>query len=211
MLFLFQGLPVVAKLFVPSVGCPVCSHANDSDFQFCQRCGYRRRVVRDEQYQDGVQFDLNEIDGRLQQLQNFDKATRYSKQKDSLQRELCGFLAALPGHLTLATVTPRDLCRFLVFKDKTGKTQVHRNDCAHLGQRGYHGCGCPVRLSYKTVDSYIGKLRSIFHAIGRDGEWDMRLGLGNPAADKSVKDYLRLITAEQLQARITPKQATPFL
>ena len=67
-----------------------------------------------------------------------------------------------------------------------------------------------MRLSYKTVNSYIGKLRSIFHAIGRDGEWDKRLGLGNPAADKSVKDYLRLITAEQLQARITPKQATPF-
>ena len=29
---------------------------------------------------------------------------------------------------------------------------------------------------------------------GRDGEWDKRLGLGNSAADKSVKDYLRLIT-----------------
>ena len=39
------------------------------------------------------------------------------------------------------------------------------------------------------MDSYIGKLRSIFHAKGRDGEWDKRLGLGNPAADKSVKDY----------------------
>ena len=36
------------------------------------------------------------------------------------------------------------------------------------------------------------------------------MGLGNPAADKSVKDYLRLVTAEQLQTRITPKQATPF-
>lgn len=35
-------------------------------------------------------------------------------------------------------------------------------------------------------------------------------GLGNPAADKLVKDYLRLVTAEQLQARVTPKQATPF-
>ena len=67
-----------------------------------------------------------------------------------------------------------------------------------------------MRLSYKTVDSYTGKLRSIFHAIGRDGEWDKRLGLGNPAPDKSVKDYLCLITAEQLQTRITPKQATPF-
>ena len=67
-----------------------------------------------------------------------------------------------------------------------------------------------MRLSYKTVDSYIGKLRSIFHANGRDGEWDRRLGLGNPAADKLVKDYLRLVTAEQLQAKVTPKHATPF-
>ncbi|KAK3708822.1 hypothetical protein QZH41_007174 [Actinostola sp. cb2023] len=61
-----------------------------------------------------------------------------------------------------------------------------------------------------AVDSYIGKLRAIFHAHGRDGEWDKRFGLGNPAADKSVKDYLRMITSEQLQARIQPKQATPF-
>lgn len=108
------------------------------------------------------------------------------------------------------TVTPRDLCRFLIFKDEHGRTQVHRNGCLFLGQRGTHPCDCPLRLSYKTVDSYIGKLRSIFHAIGRDGEWDKRLGLGNPAADKSLKHYLRLVTAEQLQARITPKQATPF-
>ena len=67
-----------------------------------------------------------------------------------------------------------------------------------------------MRLSYKTVDSYIGKLRPSFLANGRDGEWDRRLGLGNPAADKLVKDYLRLVTVEQLQARVTPKQATPF-
>ena len=60
------------------------------------------------------------------------------------------------------------------------------------------------------MDSYIGKLRSIFHAIGRDGEWDKRLGLGNPAADKSVKDYLRVVTVEQLRARVTPTQAMPF-
>lgn len=65
-------------------------------------------------------------------------------------------------------------------------------------------------MSYNTVDSHIGKLRSIFHAIGRGGEWDRRLRLGNLAAEKSVKDYLRVVTAEQLQARITPKQATPF-
>ncbi|KAK3745902.1 hypothetical protein QZH41_000283 [Actinostola sp. cb2023] len=44
----------------------------------------------------------------------------------------------------------------------------------------------------------------------REGEWDRRLGLGNPAAGKVVKDYLRLVTAEQLQARISPRQAMPF-
>ena len=60
------------------------------------------------------------------------------------------------------------------------------------------------------MDSYIGKLRSIFHAIGRYGELDKRLGLGNPTADKSVKDYLRVVTAAQLRARVTPRQAAPF-
>ena len=53
-------------------------------------------------------------------------------------------------------------------------------------ERGTFDCACPLRLSYKTVDSYIGKLRAIFHSVERDGEWDRRLGLANPAADKSV-------------------------
>ena len=116
--------------------------------------------------QRSVGISLDEIDTRLNQLWNFDQATGYSKQKDSLQKELQNFLSGLLGKLSLAIVSPRDLCPFLAFEDRGGKTQVHRNGCAFLGQRGTHSCRCPVRLSYKTVDSYIGKLRSIFHAIG---------------------------------------------
>ena len=153
---------------------------------------------------------MNAIDDRLRRLALFDQATSYSKQKDSLQKEWENFVSSLPKSPTIATVTPRDICRSLVYKDKNGKTQIHHNGCPHLGKRGTHPCGCPLRLSYKTIDFYIGKLRAIFHANGRDGEWDKRLGLGNPAADKTVKNYLRLVTAEQLQARVTPKQATPF-
>ena len=49
---------------------------------------------------------------------------------------------------------------------------------------------CPLRPSYKTVDSYhIGKLRAIFQAVGRNGEWDRRLGLGNPAGDKGLSPF----------------------
>ena len=88
--------------------------------------------------------------------------------------------------------------------------QVHCNSCKFIGQHGRHPCGCPQQLSYKTVDSYIGKLRSTFHADGREGEWDKRLSLGNPAADKFVKDYLCVVSAEQLQARFMLKQATFF-
>ena len=36
-------------------------------------------------------------------------------------------------------------------------------------------------------------------------------GLGNPAADKSVKEYLCMVSSEQLQTCVMPKQATPFL
>ena len=39
----------------------------------------------------------------------------------------------------------------------------------------------------------------------------MRLGLGNHAADKVVKDYLKCGTEEKLHARFTCEQATPFL
>ena len=150
------------------------------------------------------------IDERLRQLTLFSEAISYSKQKDSLQKELESFLGSLPGRPSLTSVNPRDICRFLAFKDRNGRTRVHKNGCKFLGQKGIHQCGCPLRLSYKTVDSYIGKLRAIFHASGRTGEWDRRLDLGNPATDKSVKDYLRVIAMEQLQARIQPKQATPF-
>ncbi len=209
--FFFQHLPHVAKLFVPSVRCPTCSHANDADFRFCQRCGYKRRLVTGAQSSPMDVHALRQIDERLRQLTLLSQATSYSKQKDSLQKELETFLCTLPGSPSLANVTPRDLCRFLVFKDRHGKTQVHKTHCVHLGQKGTHECGCLFRLSHKTVDSYIGKLRSIFHAFGRDGEWDRRLCLGNPASDKSVKDYLRIFSMEQLQARVQPKQATPFL
>ena len=35
-------------------------------------------------------------------------------------------------------------------------------------------------------------------------------GTQNPATDLSLKQYLKAVTVEQLQAQVTPKQATPF-
>ena len=68
------------------------------------------------------------------------------------------------------------LCRPLVFKKPKAKTQPHKNGCPHTGKKGIFSCGCPRRLAYKsTVDSYIGKLRSIFAGAGRQEDRDRTL------------------------------------
>ena len=129
---------VVARLFIPSVRCPICCHANNSDFRYYQHCGYKRKVICPSRVgQVGVNVDLSQIDKRLQELLNYDHVTSYSKQ-DSSQKQLEEFLSALAGQVTLATVTPQYLCRFLIFKDIDGKTQVHCNSCKFIGQQGRH-------------------------------------------------------------------------
>ena len=199
----------MARIYVPAVQCPSCRYPNDHLFRFCQMCGYHRRQ---EVYAPNPvpPFDLPSIDSRLQQLQAFLHSSAYGKQKTSLESVLKSFLFSLSPQKTLFSAVPLDVCRFLVWKDSTGKTQIHIPGCPNLGQHGLWPCGCPSRLAYKTVDSLIGKLRSIFKEAGRSGEWDTALGLGNPAASPAVKQYLKSFTAEQLQASITPKQASPL-
>ena len=104
---------------------------------------------------------------------------------------------------------PKDIVRFLVWKDQKGRTKIHREGCQFFGCRTRGLCECPSRLAAGTVDSTIGKLRAIFNSLDRSGEWDDRLGWGNPASHFSVKQYLKSIQKEQAEARISPKQATP--
>ena len=88
---------------------------------------------------------------------------------------------------------------------------VHKDSCPFLGLQGKQTCNCSTRLSAVTVDSLTGKLRSVFNALSRTGDWDDRFRFGNPVAHLSVKQYLKSIQSEQSQARVSPKQATPVL
>jgi integrase len=56
----------------------------------------------------------------------------------------------------------------------------------------------------------IGKLRAIFVNAGLGGEWDDRLGIGNPVSHPSIKQYLKSIKEEQAKARSRPKKAIPI-
>ena len=153
-------------------------------------CGFKRPALSTAQ-PPSVVPDISAIDGRLVQLRGIALSSAYAKQRESLKKEFSAFLCSLPGAETLFSAISKDVCRFLAWKDCRGKTQVHVSTCPCLGKHKVHSCGCPVRLSYATVDSYIGKL-------------------GNPAASAEIKAYLKAFTAKQLQAAVTPKQATPL-
>ena len=96
---------------------------------------------------------------------------------------------------------------FLYLRTPRGKPKFTRPDvCILDSEVPSRASALYVRLAYTTVDSYVGKLRSIFSDIGRQGDWNRT----NPASDLLVKQYLKEVTAEQLRARITPKQAVPL-
>jgi len=56
----------------------------------------------------------------------------------------------------------------------------------------------------------MGKLRSIFVEEGLAGEWDDRLGIGNPVSHPSIKPYLKCVREEQAQNRVQPHKAVPL-
>ena len=111
------------------------------------------------------------------------------KQKCNLYLELKSFLSSLPTPKSPISASPKDVIRFLVWKDSKGKTKVHAPSCPNFGSHSKRKCRCPTRLAACTVNSTIGKLRAIFNSVGRTGDWS-GLSPGNPAAHPSVKKYL---------------------
>ena len=132
------------------------------------------------------------------------------KQKSSLRVEFETFLASLPNTKSIYSATPEDFSRLLVWKDRHGKRVIHVAGCVRAPNQNASDCGCPNRLAFKTVDSYVGKLRAIFNEAGRSGDWNSMLGFGNPTASSPVQSYLKAVSEEQLRAHIVPKQAVPF-
>ena len=178
-------------------------------FRYCQQCGYVRRTSHSHLQPTALpQVDFAAIDARITQI--FAKQSKYDRQKSSLLAQLSNFLASLPSPKLVLSASPRDLLRFLIWKDQNGKTQVHAPTCPRRGNMGLSSCHCPTRLAAGSVDSMLGKLRAIFNDHDRVGDWDERLGFGNPAASRKLRKYLKFVKEEQAAAGLTAKQATPL-
>ena len=199
----------VPRIWKPASLCPDCSYANDTGFNFCQHCGFQPVPPSVSARASRVSLDLPAIDRRISSLQSVRAAKPYEKQKCSLYFELESFLSSLPTPKSPFSASPKDVIRFLVWKDSKGKTKIHAPSCPNFGSHSKRQCHCPTRLAAGTVNSTIGKLRVIFNSVGRTGDWS-GLSPGNPAAHPSVKKYLVSISEEQAKARVSPRQAVPF-
>ena len=72
-----------------------------------------------------------------------------------LRRSWRTFSLLLPQKKMLFNALPFDVCWFLVYRDRMGKTQPHHKRCQYVGQWGIFTCSCPRWLAYGTVDSHI--------------------------------------------------------
>ena len=153
----------------------------------------------------------SEIASCVNELRVAGNSSQYSKRKTALELEFCSFLSELNPAKNLLTALPCDVIAYLIWKDKGGRTVVHKLYCKFAGD-SRSNCGfCPKRLAHGSVDSVIGKLPAILADAGRGVEWHCLLGVGNPAVDQSVKSYQASIREEQLRAHVTPCQAEPVL
>ena len=150
---------------------------------------------------------MDQINERIRSLDKRLDTSYYSQQKCHVKTELGEFLATLDPPKDFFTA----LRKYLVFKERKGRTQMHAGNCYFRGQTGKKSCECPITLAAKSVDSSIGKLRAIFRDMGRSGEWNPVLLTGNPAASHVMKRHLQSVTLEQSCHEVVRKQAVPTL
>ena len=98
---------------------------------------------------------------------------------------------------SFSAATAEDIVKFLISKDSAGKRKLHFSLCSRKI------CNCPKRLAAGTVDSYMGKLRSIFNKLGR-------VRMPNPLSHPTIKEYLKFVREEQAQQPLRPCQAVPL-
>ena len=164
----FQPLPEVPRVWKPAVQCPDCSYPNDSGFRFCQACGYKRKSLAPDDNPHLVSLDLPSLDRRLETLQAVNDHKPYQVQKSKLRKELESFLSSLPCPKTLWSASPRDVSRFLVWKDRKGETKVHVPTCSLFGAKKAEVCSCPSTLAAGTVANHILGLHC--HAIKKSSK-----------------------------------------
>ncbi|XP_061192114.1 uncharacterized protein LOC133200311 [Saccostrea echinata] len=155
------------------------------------------------------EVDLPAIDERLSQLEKNEDNKKATKKMKSLEKRMRLFLPQLPHSPDLTSMTPHDVCRFMVWSDRL-KTQVHEISCRHLGKLGLFECACPTRLAAGTIHNMMQQISEILYIHGGTRSWDVHTKSGNPCLSPEVENYVKLCKEEQAKSHVLSKQAKPI-
>ena len=156
----------VARIWKAARCCSACLYPNDIDANFCQPCGSQTSLVKVGK--PNKHIDHVGISRRFQEFSDAASNKPYQRQKSALERQLSDVLASLSPPKCVSSCTSDDVIKFLISRDKTGRTVVHAQSCLRVS------CNCPSRLAAGSVDSLLGKLRAIFNNIGRSRSFMLR-------------------------------------
>ena len=184
----------VLQPWKPARRCGSCFYQNDEDANFCQACGVATAPVKPAVQPGRSAVDEKAIRERFQSFNSSVAHKPYQCQKSPMELQFSAFLASVFPPKTISSCTVDDVIKFLIHKDKSGRTVVHATECSRVL------CRCPRRLAAGTVDSLLAKLRSIFNGLSR-------LDLANPVAHPCVKEYLKFVREEQAGLAVSPSQA----
>ena len=185
----------VARIWKAARRCSACLYPNDIDPNICQACGSQTSLVNVGK--PNKHIDHVGISRRFQDFSDALSNKPYQRQKSVLERQLSDFLASFSPPMCVSSCTSDDVIKFLISRDKTGRTVVYTQSCLRVSG------SCPSPLAAGSVESLLGNLRAIFNNIGRSRD-------SNPVAHPRVKEYLKFIREEQAARAILPSQAVPL-
>ena len=139
-------------------------------------------------------------DSRIDAVIHEQLSSKYSTAKNALWDAWTAFLQSCQK--TAVTANGRDVCRFLCFRDKGGKTKVHLRECTQMGTRN-PSCACPKFLAAKTAESIVSRLNAQYKLIlGED--------FASPCQCPHLKIYIKGVFEQQAKGRVLAKQAVPL-
>lgn len=124
-------------------------------------------------------------------------------------REDCSFLSQLTHSPEFTVMTPQDVCRFLVWSDQFGMTQVHTVSFHSKVKWVYLDVNVILYLQRELFQIWSNRWRR-FRTYRRSRSWDAQSKIGNSCLSKEVKNDIKQCKEEQAKTHVLPKQAKPI-
>ena len=146
---------------LPPRGCSAYLYPHDSDANYCQTCGTLTRLPFNAALVPPV--DETAIQERFDEFQYVFRSKPYERQKSAFEQQLFKFLGALSPPRTVASCTAQDIVKFLISKDKLGRTVAHSLSCSKRDSKNLRK-GLPSSLALiKFANSDVCRMDSALH------------------------------------------------